>query len=194
MAYPAYNYVSPGEYLSIESKSEEKHEYFEGRIYAMTGASLNNNFIVSNLSRKIGMFLDGKSCNLFGSDLRITTPISDAYMYPDVSIICGQVETQENSFDTATNPSVIIEVMSPSTKGFDMAFKFHYYKHILSLKEYILVDSTSCFIQTFKRKDATTWEDGIQISDERLPLSIDTIGIQLQIKDIYQNVFFTTLP
>jgi Uma2 family endonuclease len=190
MAYPAFEYVTPNEYLAIEIKAETRHEYFDGRIYAMAGANLNHNFIVSNLSRKIGIFLDDKSCNLFGSDLRITTPAFDSYMYPDLSIVCDEIQIQENSFDTVTNPSVIIEVMSPSTKGYDMAFKFHYYKQIASLQEYILVDSTRNFVQVNRKKDANTWIEAINIDDENSSFEIDAIGLQVQLKDVYRNVAF----
>ena len=190
MAHPAFDYITPAEYLEIEIRATEKHEYFDGRIYAMAGANLNHNFIVSNLSRKIGIFLDGKTCDLFGSHLRITTTSFDSYMYPDLSIICNDVEVQENSFDTVTNPSVIIEVMSPSTKGYDMAFKFHYYKHIPSLKEYILVDATRCFVQINKRKDVNAWDDAVNMEQMESSLTIHAIGMELPLGDIYRKVSF----
>ena len=191
MPYPAYDYLSPAEYLAIEVRAAVKHEYFEGRVYDMAGANLNHNFIFSNLSAKIGAFLDGKDCVLSSSDLRITTPQFDAYMYPDLSIICNNVELQEHSFDTATNPSVLIEIMSPSTRGYDMAFKFHYYKQIPSLREYILVDATRYFIQINRRGDNGSWEDPIDIQDLNASIPINTVGMQILFKDIYKRVSFT---
>ncbi len=190
MAYPAFDYITPNEYLNIEIRADKKHEYFDGRMYAMAGAGLNHNYVVSSLISNIGSFLKGKKCDIFVADLRITTPGSDSYMYPDLSIICDDVETQENSFDTVINPSVIIEVMSPSTKGFDMAFKLHYYKQIPSLKEYILVDSTKCFVQIYRRDTDGSWVDALNIEDMNSSLGIDTIGLQLPLNDVYRKVSF----
>ena len=190
MAFPAINDLSPSEFLNLEVKADTKHEYFEGRAYAMAGAQLNHNFVVANLMRKIGIFLDDKPCHMFGSDLRVTTPASDSYMYPDVKIICDDVVVQENSFDTVTNPTVIIEVMSPSTKGYDIAFKFHYYKQIKSLKEYILVDSTKSFIQINRRNTENQWEEPINMETENASFLISEIGMQINVSDIYKNVAF----
>ncbi len=190
MAYPAFENITPNEYLEIEVRGSQKHEYFDGRIYAMAGAGLNHNYIVSNLWSKLSIFLEGKACKTFGSDMRITTPFLDSYMYPDLSIICNGVETQENGFDTIINPSVIIEVMSPSTKGYDMAFKFHYYKQIPSLQEYILIDSTRCFVQVNKRGRDNSWEGMPCIEEMNSSLVISTIEAQLLLSDIYNEVSF----
>ena len=190
MAYPAFDFVTPDEYLNIEIRADKKHEYFDGRMYAMAGAGLNHNYVVSNLISNIGSFLKDKKCDIFVADLRITTPGFDSYMYPDLSIICDDVETQENSFDTVINPSVIIEVMSPSTKGYDMAVKFHYYKQIPSLPDYILIDSTKCFVQICRRDGDRSWADALNIEDMNSSLGINTVGIQLPLTDVYRKVSF----
>jgi Uma2 family endonuclease len=191
MGYPAFKYISPEEYLSIEIRAHLKHEYFEGRIYDMAGASFDHNFIVSNITGKLNIFLDGKGCNVFGSDLRITSPGFDSFMYPDITILCDEIKSKENGFDTATNPTAIIEVMSPSTRGYDMAFKFHYYKQIPSLQEYILVDSTRHFVQINRRKNESSWEGPVNIEDENLSFIINTIGLEIPLKGVYRNVSFT---
>lgn len=190
MANPAFNYITPNEYLEIEVRANEKHEYFDGRIYNMGGASFDHNFIVANLTKKMNIFLDGKSCDVYGSDLRVTTPEFDSFMYPDLTILCDEIKSKENGFDTLTNPTVIIEVMSPSTKGYDMAFKFHYYKQIPSLREYILVDSTRYFVQINKRGDDNLWEDAVNIEDSNSSLPINAIGMEVSLKDIYKRVSF----
>jgi Uma2 family endonuclease len=169
MGYAAFDYLSPDDYLNLEVRRTEKHEYFDGRIYDMAGAGLNHNFIFSNLFGKISAFPDGKNCDVFGPDLRITTPSFDSYMYPDLSIICNGVTLQQNSFDTATNPSVLIEIMGSSTRGYDMAFKFHYYKQIPSLQEYILVDLTWHFVQINRRKNES-YGKGLLISKTKICL------------------------
>jgi Uma2 family endonuclease len=156
----------------------------------MAGSSYDHNFIVANLMRKIGYFLEGKPCEILVADLRVTTPEFDSFMYPDLTILCDDIKSKENGFDTLTNPTAIIEVMSPSTKGYDMAFKFHYYKQIPSLKEYILVDSTRYFIQTNRRREDMSWEAAVNIEDPNLSLSINTIEMQLPLSDIYRKVSF----
>ena len=190
MAYPVINYITPDEYLAIETRADAKHEYFDGRIYAMAGTSFDHNFIVSNLTKRMNIFLDGKPCDVFGSDLRVTTPEFDSFMYPDLTILCDEIKSKENGFDTLTNPTAIIEVMSPSTKGYDMAFKFHYYKQIPSLKEYILVDSTQYFVQVNRRQKDNSWAEAINIEDRNATLTIETIQMQLPLKDIYRKVSF----
>ena len=189
MTYPAFEYITPDEYLNIEIRADQKHEYFDGRIYAMAGAGFNHNYIVSNLASKIGSFLDGKNCDIMIADLRVTTPQFDSFMYPDLTILCEEIKSKESGFDTLTNPTAIIEVMSPSTKGYDMAFKFHYYKQIPSLKEYILVDSTQCFVRVYRTQESA-WQEAIDIEDMNLSLSINTIGMQLPLVDVYRKVSF----
>ena len=190
MVYPAFDYVTPDEYLAIETKADAKHEYFDGRIYAMAGTSFDHNFIVANITKKMNIFLDGKPCDVFGSDLRVTTPQFDSFMYPDLTILCEEVKSKVNGFDTLINPTGIIEVMSPSTKGFDMAFKFHYYKQIPSLKEYILVDSTRYFVQVHIRQSDGTWAEAINIEDVNASLTITAIHMPLSLSDIYRRVSF----
>src|SRR5216683_4009465 len=110
---------SPREYLIRERKAKDKHEYFEGDIIALAGASLAHNRIVANLMRSVGNILAGKRCEILPSDIRITTPSGKAYMYPDATIVCGQPEMADNKFDTLLNPKVIFEVLSPSTADHD---------------------------------------------------------------------------
>lgn len=190
MAYPLSDYVTPDEYLAIESKADTRHEYFDGRIYAMAGTSFDHNYIVSNLTKRMNVFLDGKPCDIFGSDLRVTTPQFDSFMYPDLTIQCDEIKSKENGFDTLTNPSAIIEVMSPSTKGYDMAFKFHYYRQIPSLKEYILVDSTHHFVQIYRRQTNSSWAEAINIEDSNASFTIETIDMPISLKEIYRKVSF----
>src|SRR5437879_758991 len=103
MADPAIKYTSSQEYLALERASKEKHEYFEGRIIAMAGASLAHNNIVANLIREIGNSLKGKPCIILPSDIRISVPSGESYMYPDATIVCGQPEMVDDQFDTMKN-------------------------------------------------------------------------------------------
>ncbi|WP_321418417.1 Uma2 family endonuclease [uncultured Desulfobacter sp.] len=133
------NKMTPGEYLDFERNSEFKHEFFNGEVFAMTGAKRNHNRINVNLTRKIGNKFEANkfACDLFSNDMRVK--IQDSYAYPDVVIFCGDAEFEDNEFDTLTNPVVIMEILSDSTEAFDRGKKFSYYQTIPTLKEYILI-------------------------------------------------------
>ena len=186
MAAPALKQITPEEYLEIERAAENKHEYFKGEIIAMAGASLNHNRMVANIIRKVGNLLDGGHCEILPSDLRVSVSSEQSYTYPDATIVCDEPEMQDGTFDTITNPSVIFEVVSPSSENHDRR-KFFFYMQIASLKEYILINSTNTYVQAARRQSDGSWkfED---IRDMDASLSINTIGQSVPLKDIYANV------
>ncbi|MGZ8552856.1 MAG: Uma2 family endonuclease, partial [Chitinophagaceae bacterium] len=134
---PKYNYVSPEQYLEMERAAETKHEYYKGEVFAMSGASWQHNVIAKNINTIVLPFLKGKPCDMFGSDLRIHIPENSLYTYPDFSIICGKPETTDDQKDTVVKPSVLIEILSKSTKDYDRGTKFNLYRSISTLNEYI---------------------------------------------------------
>ena len=148
MAGSKWNYVSSEDYLTIERAAKEKHELHQGRVVGMTEASFAHNEIVINVLGNIKNFLNANPCRIYPSDLRIHIPSADSFTYPDAVIVCGKPEMLDGQFDTVTNPSVIIEVMSNSTEQYDRGTKFFYYMQIPSLREYILISSTNLYIQT----------------------------------------------
>lgn len=186
---PKYNYISPEHYLELERASELKHEYYKGEVYAMSGASLPHNDIFHNVYGALTFFLKGKGCKPYGSDLRIHIPQNTLYTYPDISIICGKPETSDSFRDNIINPSVIIEILSKSTKDYDRGTKFNLYRSIKTLKEYILIDSTSISVEIFTRQEDNSWilTEFKQLSDSFL---ISTISLTLHLKDIYEDVSF----
>src|SRR5260221_3507581 len=144
------------EYLQLERQSYQKHEYYKGEIFAMSGAGLPHNIIFSNVFGNIAYKLKGKPCLPFGSDMRTHIPENTLFTYPDISIYCGDL-TNYNE-DTILHPSVIIEILSPSTKNYDRGDKFKLYRDIPKLKEYILIDSENIFIEAFRINDGGHWE------------------------------------
>jgi Uma2 family endonuclease len=124
MAIPAIKYTSPHEYLALERTSKEKHEYFAGKVLAMAGASLAHNDIVANLIGEIRLLLKDRPCRILSSDIRVSIPSRESYMYPDAVIVCGQPEMEDDKFDTLKNPVVIFEILSPSTEDHDRGKKF----------------------------------------------------------------------
>jgi Uma2 family endonuclease len=182
-----YKYVTPEDYLSMERASQEKHEYFKGEVFAMSGASKQHNFIASNLNRIIGPHAHEKGCKLFGSDFRIHIPTNTLYTYPDFTIVCGDSLSSLLHTDNLAAPSVIIEILSKSTADYDRGTKFNFYREITSLKEYILIDSTKISVEIFSKQQDAKWllSECKNIADS---FYIATIDLTLLLKDIYEDV------
>ena len=184
-----YNYTTAEEYLEMERASKEKHELHHGTIITMIGASLKHKQIVINLIVNIGSYLKGKSCNIYPGDLRTKVLTEDSFTYPDIAIVCGEPELMDERFDTLLNPSVIIEVLSPSTEKYDKGFKFFYYMQIPSLKEYVMISSTGVYIHISRKQDDGSWKFE-EITDPNTSLFINTIEHNIAIQDIYDEVKF----
>jgi len=186
---PKYNYISPEQYLEMERAAEEKHEYYKGEVFAMSGASIRHNDVVYNINGIAIPFLKGKDCKIYGSDLRIHIPENTLYTYPDFSIVCGKPETTDSYTDNVINPSVIIEVLSKSTKDYDRGTKFHLYRSIKTLREYILIDSTAVGVEIYSRQADNSWmlKEFKELADS---FTIASINLTIHLADIYQDVNF----
>lgn len=181
---PKYNYITPDEYLAMERESGEKHEYYDGFVIAMSGARLTHNQIEVNIISLIGNHLKDKECQVLPSNMRVSTPNRDAYMYPDATIVCGEPELEDDKFDSLLNPSVIFEIWSPSTQKYDTGYKLLHYKNIPSLNEYIMIDATKRFIQIVRKQTDGAWRfEDIDSSDGNL--FIETIGLSISFDDLY---------
>ena len=180
------NKLTPEEYLAWESIATEKHEYYRGEVFAMAGASVRHNVIAKNLIIGIGALLRGKQCQPYGSDLRIHIPENTLFTYPDISIICRDIIEEEND-DYAIEPTVIIEILSPSTKNYDRGEKFMLYRDITALREYILVDSESIHIEVFRLNTKHRWEleEYNSLQDQ---LHIKVINESIPVAEIYAGV------
>ena len=181
-------YISPLEYLSRERAAKDKHEYFEGTMIGMAGASLAHNRIVSTLLRELGNVLKDRPCEILPSDIRVTVPSGKAYMYPDATIVCGVPEMEDDKFDTLKNPRVIFEVLSPATAAHDRGRKFHFYQQIPSFQEYVLIDSTECFVAVSKRREDGSWSFDAS-SDPDGYLAVSSVRANIPMKEVYRNVF-----
>ncbi|WP_276501667.1 Uma2 family endonuclease [Terrimonas pollutisoli] len=175
------------EYLEFEKTSEEKHEYYKGEIFAMSGSKVPHNTIAMNLSGILVQKLKGKSCKAFNSDQRIYIPQNSLFTYPDISIVCGKVETRDNDDWNLLNPTVIIEVLSKSTRDYDMGGKFALYRDIPTLREYILVDSESLNVYAFRINEGGHWEleEYKKMEDA---LSIRILELSVPLPEIYEGV------
>ena len=180
------NKFSVEEYLQMEEASDQKHEYYQYEVFAMSGAGVEHNIIAGNIFREVSQKLKRKSCRPFNSDQRIHIPQNSLFTYPDVSIVCGQIITLDDDNWNILNPIVIIEVLSPSTKNYDRGEKFKLYREILTLKEYILVDSESISIEAFRINNSSRWElEEYKMVGESL--SIRSVELLIPVDEIYEG-------
>lgn len=180
-------FVSEIEYLALERGSRERHEYYKGEVLFVKGESYKHNIIENNLRGALGNFLKGTNYLSLGTNLRVHIPENTLYTYPDILIVCDEPKFLDDEFDTLLNPSVIIEILSPSTANYDRGAKFDLYRDIASLKEYILVDSTSTHVIHYIRNNDSTWtlSDTKSLVDN---FTITTINFQIALANVYVGV------
>ncbi len=178
------------EYLEMEKDAIYKHEYYRGEIFLMSGASARHNVIFSNLFGDIAFRLKGHPCKPYGSNMRIHIPENTLFTYPDISIVCGDTIPSPENEDTSIQPSVLIEILSPSTRNYDKGDKFKLYRDIPTLKEYILVDSEAISIEVFRLDPHDHWvlEEYKTLDDA---LTIQSIGLSIPLQDIYERTKLT---
>jgi Uma2 family endonuclease len=177
------------EYLEMENASTQKHEYYKGEIFAMSSAKLNHNKIFASLFSTLGSKLKGKSCKPYGSDLRVYIESNSLFTYPDITIVCGKVETKNDDELNVLNPTVIIEILSSSTKNYDRGDKFKLYRDIPTLKEYVLIDSEMIGVEIFRLNANRNWElEEYKSLDKELCIQI--VDTSIQLIDIYEDVSF----
>jgi Uma2 family endonuclease len=173
-------------YLAFDDASTEKHEFWEGQVFAMAGGTLAHARIAANLIRHLGNQLDGTPCAVFTADARIRAEGTKNAAYPDVSIICGPPERQEQDPNTATNPKVLIEVLSNSTEAFDRGKKFAYYRKMQSLRTYVLVSQQERRVEVYERTDTgALWTFRAFETGDALFASVSA---RIAIDDIYKGV------
>lgn len=139
------------EYRQLEESAEERHEYHDGEIIAMTGGTLTHARLISNLIFLLRLALQGTSFEIYGGELRIWIPAHSRGLYPDLSVFEGEPVLTENRRDEVLNPCILIEVLSPSTEAYDRGQKFRFYRAIESLQDYLLVSQTEPLIEHYHR-------------------------------------------
>lgn len=185
----AFKFKTQEEYLAFERASLEKHEYYQGEIFAMSGAGMRHNRIQVNFIREVGSYLKGKPCDVFGSELRVHIPANTLYTYPDALIVCDKPQMLDNEFDTLLNPVVVVEILSRTTQSYDRGDKFALYRSIPSLKEYILINSEKLGIEQYHRQQDDAWLLHVQ-QEKEATLFIHSINFSLPVSELYSGVEF----
>jgi Uma2 family endonuclease len=180
-------------YLDFERKSTARHALIDGELYLMAGASENHNLITANIIITLGMQLRGRPCKLYPSDMRVKIHDLGNYHYPDVSVVCGEAQIEDHHQDTLLNPTLLVEVLSPSTEAYDRGRKFAEYRTISSLQTVVFVAQDHAHIEVFVRQDLATWEfSEVKASVGRNAVDLASIGCQLSLAEVYDKLSFAT--
>ena len=179
--------ISREDYFALDNHSNEKHELYQGEIFAMSRGTFNHATIGANVVTELKMKLRGKGCQATNSDMRIETP-TGLITYPDAAVFCDKPELSDNQC-SLLNPVVIVEVLSPSTRRYDESGKFSLYRSISTFSDYLLIDSEKIFVQHFRKIEGNEWvlHDYFELDDQ---LFLHSIRETLCLREIYENVQF----
>jgi Uma2 family endonuclease len=181
------------EYLAREEGSEIKHEYYRGEIFAMSGGSHEHAVIAGNIFFHLRQVLAGQGCRPFNSDQRVFITADDLDTYPDLSVVCGDTQFAELDPNAIVNPIAIVEVLSPTTEHYDRGRKFESYRHLASLRDYLIVDQFEPRVECFSRDHAGDWKFN-PVSGLAAAIAIPALGCTLHLSDIYENIKFPPKP
>jgi Uma2 family endonuclease len=185
--------LSPQEYLAQERLADFRSEYFRGETFAMAGGSPCHSLVNANTMRELGIGLKGRPCTLYESNLRILVSPTGLYTYPDASVICGELIYDDQLRDTVINPTLLVEVLSPSTEAYDRGKKFEHYQQITSLREYLLIAQDGPTLERHMRNADGIWTKTVVTGLDQ-SLHLPSIGVTLALAEIYDKVKFTADP
>ena len=177
------------DYLTVERESRDgKYEYIAGEVFAMTGASFNHNLITTNVIGELRNRLKSSLCSVLANDMRLRIEAADACLYPDVMVVCDKPDFHDQRRDVLTNPKVVVEVISPSTEGYDRGGKFALYRSLPSLRHYVLIAQDRLGVDVFTRQANGHWL--LEYYDDRPDAEVDlaAIGCTLPLREIYARV------
>jgi len=187
MSQQLKSYVSPEEYLRLERQAEYKSEYLNGEIFAMSGATRKHNLVTGNILSEFNRQLKEKACEAYASEMRVKITTGGLYTYPDVVVVCGEPEFEDNYLDTLLNPTVLVEVLSKSTERYDRIAKSSYYRTLDLLAEHLLVAQDEVRLEQYSRQSDGQWLllDYRTLDDIA---ELKSIGCSLALRDVYDKV------
>ena len=180
---------SPEEYLALEEAADSKSEYIDGQIFSIAGGSTNHNQIAGNLYAELNFAFKKLDYRVFMSDVRLWIPQKRIYTYPDVMVVVGEPEYFNNRTDTITNPKIIVEVLSGSTKGYDQVGKFEAYRTIPTFEEYLLFDQTKIYIEQYSKTANKRWSLR-EYDTEDTAITLASVQFQISLANVYNKVKF----
>jgi Uma2 family endonuclease len=193
MATQPKTFLTPEQYLEIERKAEFKSEYYQGEMFLMGGAREGHNLIVLNLASELRQQLRKRPCRAYMNDMRVRVNATGLYTYPNVAAVCGEPQFLDETRDTLLNPSLIVEVLSPSTEIYNRVRKFEHYRSVESVSEYLMLASERVSAELYTRQPDGRW---LLTAVNRLEDSLDleSVGVRLALADLYEKVDFPAPP
>ena len=189
MATETVTYVTPDEYLAAERLSEYRSEYLDGGVYPMTGGTANHIRIVANVTYQLLNQLGDRNCDVLPTEMKVRLQESRKFFYPDVVVVCGELQFHDDRKDIILNPDLVVEVLSPSTEAFDRGAKFKAYQTIEALEEYVLVSQDKPLVEQYVRNGDGSWKyvaaEGLESS-----LTLPSIECTLNLSAVYKRVEF----
>lgn len=180
-------HYAPNEYLALERQAEHKSEYFNGEIFAMTGASRRHNLVAGNVFAALHLQLRKRPCEIYPSDMRVKVSPTGLYTYPDVVVVCGEPLFDDEQRDTLLNPTVLVEVLSKSTASYDRGEKFEHYRKLASLLEYLVIAQNKYHVEHYMRQQDNQWLLA-ETDDIQQTVHLSSIECDLALTDIYDKV------
>lgn len=184
-------FLTPEQYLEIERRAEFKSEYYQGEMFAMSGATRLHNLVTGNIVGQFYVQLRGRPCEMYPSNMRVRVSATGLYTYPDIVVVCGEPQFLEGELDTLLNPTALVEVLSPSTEAYDRGRKFDHYRAIESLQQYLLVAFDRVHTDLYTRRADGLW---VLTAADGPEGSIELAGCTLKLADIYERVELPPAP
>lgn len=173
------------EYLALEASSPLKHEYIRGEVYAMSGGTPTHARLQTAVSAALIAALKGRPCAVYSSDLSVRVEATDATLHPDVTVVCGKLETSARDKNAVVNPKLIVEVLSESTEGYDRGAKASHYRQIPTLSEYVLVSQAERRVEVYRWNERGRWELAVEARSGEVP--IEGLGVAFTVEEIYAD-------
>ena len=189
MSQKILTFISPEEYLRRERQAEYKSEYLNGEIFAMSGASEQHNLITGNIFGELRQQLRDRPCRAYVSDMRVKVRSNGLYTYPDVVVVCGEPDFEDNELDTLLNPTLLIEVLSQTTERYDRIAKTSYYRTIDSLAEHLLVAQHQVRLEQYSKQPDGQWSL-TEYTSLNAVAELASIQCSLKLSDVYDKVTF----
>ena len=195
IALPLRQPLTGEEYLAYERTAPFKTEFINGELYAMAGGTEPHNTASGNLFAAIHARLRGGSCRVFSSDMKVHVPVNDTFVYPDVSALCGERRFHDQQRDVLLNPSVVAEVLSPSTELYDRNTKFDKYRQLDSLREFLLVAQNRMRVELWTRQPDLVWQRSpVFLENPTDVLVLTSLGCEVPLAEIYEGIEFPARP
>lgn len=175
------------EYLEIERSLPERHEFVDGEMVAMSGGSPRHSIIAVNVSSRIKSEKRRSGCVTFSPDVKVCIDQRRMIAYPDVTVVCGEPDFLDARRDVLKNPTVLVEVLSPSTENYDRGKKGTFYRLLPSLREFLLIGQEPVFIEHNRRLPDGTWQVIIRQEMDAV-INLESIGVELPVAEIYEDI------